>query len=354
MTYTLEQDLDHVLEHTPDVWDALRNQRIFVTGGTGFVGTWLIESFVRANDRFNLRASAVLLTRNPEGFRSKAPHLANHASISFVEGDALSFKYPDGEFPFVIHGATEQHANATAQDPTGTFERDLTGTRHALEFARTHGTRRFLFTSSGAMYGKQPAEMERMPEEYPGGPATTDVNSAYGQAKRASEFMSVMYGRQFGYDVILARLFAFAGPYLPIDLNFAIGNFIRDVLAGGPIKIGGDGTPYRSYLYAADMAIWLWTLLVKGDAARPYNVGSGEGLTIAQLARAVADNTTPETKIEIARESATGVPAARYVPSVERARRELGLQVLIPLNEQIRRMYAWNLASRSTGSTRNR
>ncbi len=351
MSYSLKQDLDHVLQHTSEVWEALRNQRIFLTGGTGFVGTWLVESLVRANERLDLNASAVLLTRNREGFRRKAPHLAKHPSISFVEGDALSFEFPEGEFPFVIHGATEQHASATAQDPTGTFERDVMGTRHTLEFARTHGATRFLFTSSGAIYGRQPSEMERIPEEYAGGPETVDPNSAYGQAKRASEFMCAMYGRQFGYAAVIARLFVFSGPYLPLDLNFAIGNFVRDALSGGPIKIGGDGTPYRSYLYAADMAIWLWTLLIKGEPARPYNVGSGEGLTIAELAHAVAEHTRPGTKVEIAREPVSGVPAARYVPSVERARQELGLEALIPLSEQIRRMYAWHRALGSSGSS---
>jgi dTDP-glucose 4,6-dehydratase len=115
------------------------------------------------------------------------------------------------------------------------------------------------------------------------------------------------------------------------------------VLDGGPVRIAGDGTPYRSYLYAADLAIWLWTLLMRGESARPYNVGSGEDLTIADLARAVVANTVPGTKIEIARQTIPGVPASRYVPSVERARIELGLSPRIPLNEAIRRMYEWKL-----------
>ena len=329
MAHVLAQDLDHILAHTSQLWDALRGQNIFLTGGTGFIGTWLVESFAFANERLNLNARALLLTRNPHRVRAHSP------AIQVLKGDVRSFAYPDGKFAFVIHAATEQgHSPAN-------FELDIQGTKHVLEFARTHGTRRLLFTSSGAVYGKQPSDLTHIPEDYPGAPSTVDLNSGYGQAKRASEFLCSVYAQQFEFSAILARLFAFAGPYLPLDLNFAIGNFIRDVLTGGPIRIAGDGTPYRSYLYSADLAIWLWTLLIRGESARPYNVGSDHDLTIADLARAVAANTVPGTEIEIVRQP-TGAPPSRYVPCVDRIRSELGILPLIPLNEAIRRMYQWN------------
>lgn len=328
----MTEDLEHVLAHTSGVWEALRGQSVFITGGTGFVGKWLVESFAFANERLKLDARALLLTRNPD----RVP--ANNPAIHVLKGDVRSFAYPDGEFAFVIHAATEQgHAPSN-------FELDVEATKHVLEFARTHGTRRVLFTSSGAVYGTQPSEVTHIPENYAGAPFTTDLNSGYGQAKRASEFLCSRYADQFGFSAVIARLFAFAGPYLPLDLNFAIGNFIRDVLAGGPIRIAGDGTPYRSYLYVADLAIWLWTLLVRGESARPYNVGSDEDLTIASLARAVVENTVPDTPIEIAQQP-TGAPPSRYVPSVDRVKAELGLKPLVALDEAIRRMYEWNRVS---------
>lgn len=332
MIHPLTQDLDHVVAHTTGLWGALRGQNVFITGGTGFVGTWLVESFVFANERLDLNARALLLTRNPDRVRVNSP------ALQVLKGDVRSFAYPEGDFAFVMHAATEQgHAPAN-------FELDIQGTKHVLEFARTHGTRRLLFTSSGAVYGKQPSDLTHIPEDYPGAPSTVDLNSAYGHAKRASEFLCSVYAQEFGFSATLARLFAFAGPYLPLNSNFAIGNFIRDVLTGGPIRIAGDGTPYRSYLYAADLAIWLWTILIRGESARPYNVGSSADLTITDLAHAVTENTLPETQIEIARQP-TGTPPSRYVPCVDRARAELGLAPLIPLDEAIRRMYKWNLGA---------
>ena len=339
-----EQDLDHILNHTPGLWEDLRGQSVFLTGGTGFVGTWLLESLLWANDRLDLGATAVVLTRHPERFRATAPHLAGHPSVRLIGGNVVGFDFPDGRFAFAIHAATERLFEPDAERPLGAFSADIDGTRRVLEFARTHGVRRFLFTSSGAVYGNQPPELTHIPEDYAGAPATNDTGSAYGQAKRVSEFMCAMYGRVYGFDATIARLFAFVGPLLPLDANYAIGNFIRDVLKGGPVRIAGDGTPYRSYLYAADLAIWLWTILLRGKAAYPYNVGSPQHLTVADLARTVTGAIAPGTGIEIARQSVPGAPPLRYVPRTSRAEHELGLRALVAAEQGIQRTFEWHRA----------
>lgn len=339
--HPLERDLDYVLDETRDLWGELRGQRLFITGGTGFVGTWLLETFVWANRRLSLDAEITVLSRNPEAFREKAPETVDHRSVTFLQGSLPDFDIPSQEYPFVIHAATDQTSAPSKEEPGGTFDRELAGTRRVLEVARRTNTKRFLFTSSGAVYGKQPPDMAKLKEEYPGAPETTDVRSGYGHAKRASEFLCTLHGEQYGFQPIIARLFAFAGPHLPLDLNFAIGNFVRDALKGGPIRIAGDGTPRRSYLYAADLAIWLWTILLRGQPARPYNVGSDEDVSIAQLAERVVRNGAPGTPIEIAQSPRTGVLPARYVPCVGRAREELKLRANVPLDEAIRRMIDW-------------
>jgi dTDP-glucose 4,6-dehydratase len=339
MPHPLAEDLDHVLAHTAEVWRALRDQTIFITGGTGFVGTWLTESLIWANEHLELGVRAVLLTRRPDRFQAKAPHVARHKSVELLRGEAQDFSFPAGDFPFVIHAATEEHFEATSEYPVSTFDADISGTRHVLEFARTHGARRFLFTSSGAVYGKQPPELPNISEEYAGAPFTADPATAYGQGKRVSEFLCTMYARQYGFVALLGRLFAFVGPHLALDANYAVGNFIRDVLRGGPVRIAGDGTAQRSYLYAADLAIWLWTILIHGESARPYNVGSPQAISVAELAQCVVDATVVGTPIEILRRP--GIPAGRYVPCTERAEKELGLRTWIPLAEGVRRTCLW-------------
>ena len=237
----LADDLDHVLAHTQGLWDELRGQRIFVTGGTGFFGCWLLESFVWANDKLNLGASAVVLTRNPAAFEAKAPHLASHPAIQFHTGDIRSFSFPPGKFSHIIHAATEASAKLNDENPLLMFDTIVEGTRRALELARQSGAKKFLLTSSGAVYGRQPPDLTHIAEDYGGGPDPTGVEWSYGEGKRAAEMLCVLYARQHGLLPKIARCFAFVGPYLPLDMHFAIGNFIANALKGGPIHVNGDG-----------------------------------------------------------------------------------------------------------------
>lgn len=146
-------------------------------------------------------------------------------------------------------------------------------------------------------------------------------------------------------EIKIARCFAFVGPYMQLDAHFAIGNFISDCMNRGaeqrPINVQGDGTTLRSYLYASDLMVWLWTILFKGQPCRAYNVGSEEALNIAALAREVADTLSPGRDIKIARAARAGVPPQRYVPSTARAREELGVRADVTLREAIRRTHTW-------------
>jgi dTDP-glucose 4,6-dehydratase len=343
MDNPLARDLDHVLEHTEALWGEARGERIFLTGGTGFVGTWLTESLLWANRRLALGMSAVLLTRYPDRFRARSPHLAGDSSVSLVEGDATAFATPHGTFSFVVHAATERQFAPDMTCPAGSLDRDLAATRRVLEFARAANARRFLFTSSGAVYGTQPPELPEVPEDYAGAPLPVDTGSAYATGKRVSEYLCACYSRVHGIEAKIARLFAFIGPYFPLDANYAAGNFLRDAIAGGPIRITGDGTPFRSYLYAADLAIWLWTILFRGAAARPYNTGSPQAVSILELANTIAREVAPGARICVEQQPTPGAAAARYVPSTARAESELGLRVWIPLEEAVRRTHAWHL-----------
>jgi dTDP-glucose 4,6-dehydratase len=341
MTHPLAHDLDEILAHSADLWEPLRGHSLFITGGTGFVGTWLMESLAWADMKLALDVHAVILTRDPERFRQKAPSVAGHKSIELLRGDCLDFEFPQGHFRYVIHAATECPRPATADAPDATFDTDVRSTRRVLEFAKHAGAHRLLFTSSGAVYGTQPKGLERIPEEYPGSPSPIDPKSAYGHAKRASEFLCAMYSRQYGFDAMIARLFAFVGPHLSLD-GYAVGNFLRNAMNGRTISIESDGTTVRSYLHAADLALWLWTILLRGQSLRPYNVGSPQAVTVRELAQKVAALAGNNATVEIL--GRPGVPATRYVPDTSRAQSELGLRARVSLEEGLKRTVEWHRA----------
>jgi dTDP-glucose 4,6-dehydratase len=186
----LANDLDHILDHTRSLWDELRGEQIFITGGTGFFGIWLLESFLWANQRLNLGARATLLTRSPQAFTAKLPRLALAENIRLIEGDIRSFDFPSGNFTHIIHAATDASAKLNAEDPLLMLDTIVDGTRHTLDFSLLCGARKFLLTSSGAVYGKQPSNLLHIPEEYTGAPDPLDPKSAYGQGKRLAEHLN--------------------------------------------------------------------------------------------------------------------------------------------------------------------
>ena len=339
------RDLDHVLEHTDGLWEDLRGERMFVTGGTGFFGGWMVESLLHTDARLRLGVKLVILTRNPDRFRQAAPHLAGHQAVTFCTGNVRNFEAPLGEFSHVLHLATETDL---AESASASFITAVEGTQRVLGLAAQARTSRFLLASSGAIYGSQPASLERIDEDYAGAPRPEDASAAYGHGKRAAEFLCAAAGSG-GLEVKIARGFAFVGPLLPLDANFAIGNFIRDALAGGPIRVAGDGTTRRSYLYAADLAIWLWTVLLRGGPSRCYNVGSERDLSIADLAELVARQVQPAADVVVARSAIPTSLPARYVPSIDRARSELQLEAWVPLEEGVSRTAEWYSAGPMRG-----
>jgi nucleoside-diphosphate-sugar epimerase len=339
------QDLEHILSHTRAHWERMRDSRIFLSGATGFFGAWLLESFDYCNQRLHLGMSATAVSRNPDTFLKKMPHLAEKRSIRFVKGDIRDFPFPDGDFDSVIHGATSTTLDAASR-PYELMSTLIHGTERMIQLARERQTKRFLYISSGGVYGRQPDTLSHTPEGYCGGPDWLDPNSVYGEGKRVAEQMCSIFGRETGIRVVLARCFTLLGPHLPLDQHFAVGNFIRDALVGRNISVKGDGSPVRSYIYAADLTIWLWTLLLCADdlPTNPFacNVGSSEEISIADLAAAVTRALNPSLKVEIASKAGIAERQPRYVPDVRKAKDVLGLTPLIGLEDAIRRTAEWS------------
>ncbi len=335
-------DLREILQQTQSLMTDLRNTRLFLTGGTGFFGHWMLESLLFANRELDLQLGISVLTRDPERFRSNSPHLADDAAVALLAGDIRSFPFPSELHTHVVHAATDSGGQQAQRPAYELAESILGGTRRTLEFALKTGARRFLYTSTGAVYGRSSATETHVAETSRAAPDPLLLQSSYDEAKRMSEHLCVAYTEGTSLEVVVARPFAFVGPHLPLDQHFAIGNFIGAAIADEPIRIKGDGTPLRSWMYMADLAVWMWTLLLRGERNRAYNVGSEAAISIADAARVTAETLRPGLAVEIVGVRKKDAPMNAYVPSTERARRELGLRETVDLPEALRRTAAWH------------
>ena len=340
-------DLAEVLQFARPSFEALRGARLFITGGTGFFGHWLLESLLYANRELALGLHATVLTRSAVDLRLKSPHIAADPAITLWQGDTRSFTFPSQPHTHIVHAATDSGGQQAGRPAYELAESILDGTRRVLLFARETGAKRLLYTSTGAVYGRS-TTLLHTPETYPGAPDPLQLASSYDEAKRMAEHLCLAHAHGTILEPVVARCFAFVGPRLPLDAHFAIGNFIGAAMRGEPIHIRGDGTPRRSWLYMSDLAAWLWTLLTQGAPNRAWNVGSDEGYTIAAAAQLTAATLQPDDHggsalaIQIDGLANPSAPRNSYVPAIERARQELGLDVTVPLAEALRRTARWH------------
>jgi dTDP-glucose 4,6-dehydratase len=307
--------------------EQLTGSRIFLTGGTGFFGKCLLDRFQ------TMETELTVLSRDPDRFLMKFPNFGHRPNVTFIQGDVRDFNFPSGRFDYVIHAATEVNAALEREHPEELVSVIVDGTKRILEFSKQAEVKRLLYVSSGAVYGVQPPELSHIPETFPCKPVTV-----YGKGKLQAEKLCV----DSGIETVIARGFAFVGPWLPLDTHFAIGNFIGNCLRNEPIEIKGDGTPLRSYLYGSDLAEWLLTILLRGRPGRAYNVGSDEAISVLELAQLVRKCAGTQNEIAVHGKPIDGVLPSRYVPSVDRAERELGLRPQHSLSDAIRLTIAWH------------
>ncbi|AFT84797.1 NAD-dependent epimerase/dehydratase family protein [Paraburkholderia phenoliruptrix] len=336
-----KEDLDLVVERTANVWSAFDRARLFITGGTGFIGSWLLEVVQHANSVMGSRIKIVALSRDPDTAAARAPHLFKTTDVTLIKGDVADFQASVGTIDVCIHAATDVANLEKASDTLRVFDTGVLGTRRVLEFAKANGASRFLLASSGAVYGAQPATLERTPETFLGAPDTLDVSTAYGQSKRAAEWLASAYALHDDLHVTIARIFALVGPAIPLDGPFAAGNFIRDALAGRQIAIKGDGRPVRSYLYMADACVWLLHILLAGERGNAYNVGSESEISIVRLAR-IIESLCGSVRRAVPDIAPKAGPAPRYVPDTAKARKAFNVEEFTPLEVALAKTINWN------------
>jgi nucleoside-diphosphate-sugar epimerase len=335
------EDLEHIYQNTQDVWESIRGKSIFVTGGTGFFGKWLLESFIYINEKLALNAKITTLTRYPESFLDQYPFYNEYKNaIKFVKGDLLSYDFIlDEKYHFIIHAATEASDSLNKNNPLLMMDTITLGTRRVLDFALDQPIESLLFVSSGAVYGKQPSNISHIKESDFFNVDINNSNSAYSEGKRIAELYCSTYFEKYKLPLKIARCFAFVGPYLPLDTHFAIGNFINNVIKNEDIVIKGDGSNIRTYMYASDLSIAIWKILFFGIENRPYNVGVDSIYSLKDIALIIKK--IYGNKIQILNENINKEKNI-YSPNIDLLKKDLRINNFISIEDALTKTVEFN------------
>lgn len=339
----INEDYANVSHNQITYLSAMKNNLVAITGGTGFIGTWIAGFIAYLNDNYSFNTQAVLYARNIDLFKLSRPHLSNRDDIKLIASDIRYLVELPTETNWVIHAAGIPDTRFHSTQPLETMSIIANGTYAVLRAVeRCSDLKMFLNISSGLIYGSQPLRHAKIDEAYVGAPKCGTVSSAYAEAKRYAETLCHSSRSQARIPLVTARPFAFVGPYQSLDMPWAINNFIKDALSGNAIRVLGDGKTVRSYMYASDMAFWLLTILVRGKSGEIYNVGSPEPLTLAKLAQIVANQCNSKLEIRLNTSASNQIQNSRFVPDVSLAQNNLQLSITVDLNTAINKTILWN------------
>jgi len=333
--YDIESDLNFIFNKCINEFNLLSNKSILITGGTGFFGKWFLELIFYANKNYNTNILTTLITRNKTKFFLENPHYENNKFLKIIQNDILDLKKINDKFDFLLHmaatSATETFNGETDDKKINTLS---DGAKNIMEIAIENNISKILFTSSGVVYGSSSKDMKVESDE--GSSLDLEKRNGLAKGKILAEDIISDLSLKNNINYKIARCFSFVGPYLPLDIHYAIGNFINDAVFKDKILINGNGSPYRSYLYISDTLIWLIKLLV-GNEEGIFNVGSERRIQIIELANMVRDIIAPSKKVIIQEKVIHEGNFKRdvYLPNTEKIRNALGVQEWTSLEESI-------------------
>ena len=351
----VQEDIRNIVQLVGAETNRLSGKALLITGGTGFIGSYLLQTAVYLNDHVLSQPCRIALTtRDARRFTARFPGLKDRSDLTLIETDVKAFRPPSRHWDFIIHAAGASDSRQFMQDPLDTMATIIDGTRSLLEIASESGVESFLFVSSGAVYGHQSRETLWVSEDDSGGPDLRLARSCYAEAKRCAEMLCRIAAETRKLPVTIARVFTLVGPYQDLNSTSAVIDFIRQALDGDTIHIRDAGQTVRSYCYIADAVTALWRLLLRSDHGDAFNVGSDlEAVSFVDLAHRIGKCLGKAVTVQVGGASASGVLGERYAPNVSRLAQREGFRPATSLDEALRRTIVWMREQRALRKERH-
>ncbi len=317
----------------------LKNSSLIVTGGTGFLGSWISEVIIYLNEAQGFNIKLYLLSRNPDKIAS---HISGKKFVNIIEKDVRDIFELPNDINYVIHAAGEPDNRCHLNDPLIVIDSIVRGTDNVISAAmRLNGLRRISHISSGLVSGVTDINQKEISENQMHGFDCNSPSNAYAEAKRCSESIVASYRSLYKLPLVIARPFTFVGPYQKLDKPWVINHFMRDAFNGGPVRILGNENTKRSYMYGADAAVWMLHILLRGKTGSAYNVGGDIGFTLKEIAKKVVSGFPNPIKIQTELAQENSPPPNSFVPDVSSAKNNLGLKFSVSLDSAIQKTVNW-------------
>jgi UDP-glucuronate decarboxylase len=323
----VHRDLDQIVKSNIN-WDRFKNKTVFVSGGSGLLPSYLVQSLLHANCLHNLKLKVICMSRSSESLNKRLGYWLKDPSLKIIIHD-VTRPIPIEIMPsdFVIHAASQASPKFYAIDPVGTLLTNTVGTQHLLEYAVRSKAERFMFFSSGEVYGIPLDSMEPITETSYGYLDPMNVRSCYAESKRIGETMSIAWAKQYGLDTVVARPFHTYGPGMALDDGRVFADFVADVVAKRDIVIRGDGSEKRCFCYLADATAGFFSVLLNGANSEAYNVANPLcEISMKNLAKLISDLFS-EHNIKIrfegfeTKKNYLKSPILRSLPSIEKIKK---------------------------------
>jgi nucleoside-diphosphate-sugar epimerase len=343
MNIIISEDIQTILSEKIE-WDYLRGKTILVTGANGFIPSYIIYLLLELNRiKFQDNPMTLLaLVRNKEKATKKFAPFASREDFRLIVSDVSEPIQFHEKIDIIIHAASQASPKYYGVDPVGTLKANTIGTANMLELAKNNDTEKFIYISSGEVYGVLDGSLNNITESYTGNVDITDVRSCYAESKRMGENMCVCWSHQYGFHVNMLRLSHTYGPGVELDDGRVFGDFVKNVINNEHIVLNSDGKAKRSFLYISDMITALFMILFKGENRQAYNIAADKETEIRELATTLC-NLYPEKKLSI--EFNKAIAPAGYIRSASTGAvlsteklKKLGWEQKISLEQGFRRM----------------